>query len=156
MTWHDRLHRILAETCVMLRKGEVVQTSSPVPGLEVVTVDAMPHESDPEYAGLALVDLVLVTIGVNKARAEARRADLIDLLRTYPDPTELAGGPSYLSLGATVGDQGAALQLIALGKVLGIWHAVTPMTLKLADPHRPEVARDLAGGGAIWCSGFRP
>lgn len=41
----------------------------------------------------------------------------------------LAQGPSYIELGAWIGDQGVALCLIGLGKILGLWDVVIPATL---------------------------
>lgn len=154
-SWRSRLLDLLDETCVMLRTGPVIEREVAGP-IEVLTVNAMPHADDPGAADLQKIDLVLVTIGVDKLRAEARRRDLVDLLKAWPKPSQLAEGPSYIDLGAVLGDQGAALKLIALGAALQIWAAITPISLKLADPDHPEIARQLACQGAIWCSGFRP
>lgn len=156
----DRLHQILAETTVQLRKGEAVhgaphlveaiKKGEPLDKLPggVVTIDAMPHES--EFPG-EKVDLCLVVIGVDKAKAEQHKAELISILKAYPDPEQLAGGPSYISVGAELGDQGAAFQLFALGKILGLWSIITPETMGFEGP---EIA-EMAGLGFVMISGFR-
>jgi hypothetical protein len=56
------------------------------------------------------------------------------------------GGPSYITIGAWIGDQGIALTLIGLGAELGIISAVTPETLHITDK---DMADDLAGRGYI-------
>lgn len=158
----ERLHQILAETTCQLRKGEVYEGTpelveqakrgaEELKGGGVLEIYAMPHESEarPE---IEKVDVEFVTIGVDKAAAEARKDELVSLLNDYPNPDELAGGPSYISVGATIGDQGAAFQLFALGKVLGLWDVITPKSLGVTDP---EVARRMAGSGYIMCTGYR-
>lgn len=157
------LHDILRKTCGQLRKGEVFEGSpemvawaetgepeAPAPG-GVLEVYAMPHESDPAFDGLEKVDLHFVTVVVNKTTAEAERANLIALLNDWPDPDRLAGGPSYIEVGGVIGDQGAAFELFALGKVLGIWDIITPESVGFTG----EQARQMAGSGYIMCTGFR-
>lgn len=54
----------------------------------------------------------------------------------------------YMELGGWMGDQGAALMLMGLGTVLGLWELMTPVTiLKLAasDP----LAQKMAGAGYV-------
>lgn len=158
----DRLYKILNETTVQLRKGEVIHGSKPLvdaikAGAEsdklpggVVTFDMMP--SVPEAAdGLEMVDLEFLVIGVDKAKAEQHRAELVGLLNTYPYPESLAGGPSYITVGAEIGDQGAAFQLFALGKVLGLWGVITPATFGMTG----EEAKRAAGSGYIMMTGYK-
>lgn len=157
----NRLYEILAETTVQLRKGEVVEgtpalvdalrtgdTDKPLPG-GVVEIYAMPHENEARN-GIEKVDCEFLVIGVDKAKAEARKVELIALLKTYPNPERLAEGPSYIEVGAVIGDQGAAFQLFALGKVLGLWSVITPKTLGF----KGEEARVMAGNGWVMMSGF--
>jgi hypothetical protein len=143
-----KLYRLLAETTVQLRKGDEVETSHVGP-VEVVEVFAMPSvsEAKPE---LEKVDLEFLVIGVDRAEAEKHRAEFIELLDTYPEPERLQGGPSYIEVGAAIGDQGAAFQLFALGKVLGLWDIITPKTLGFTG----QQARDLAGSGFIMITGY--
>ena len=115
----DRLYAILAETTCQLRKGDVYEGTpslveqakrgdEELKGGGVLEIYAMPHESEAE-AKIVKVDLEFVVIGVDKAAAEKNRTELLSILRTYPNPERLAGGPSYIEVGAEIGDQGAAL-----------------------------------------------
>ena len=143
------LHEILSHTTVQLRKGEIMREKQ-VGNINVVTIDAMPHVND-AIPSLELVDMELLTIGVDKEEATKRRAELISILDDYPKPERLAGGPSYIEVGAEIGDQGAAFQLFALGKVLGLWEVITPKTLGING----EKASELAGLGFIMISGYK-
>lgn len=53
----------------------------------------------------------------------------------YQDETveRLLLGPSYIELGAWIGDQGLALCLMGLGEILGLWTVVTPRSLNITD-----------------------
>jgi hypothetical protein len=147
----SRLHEILAETTLQLRRGAEVEERIEPSGLRVKEIYGMPHESE-AIPTLEKVDVAFITIGVDRKAAEERKAELLALLNEYPDPEELAGGPSYISVGATIGDQGAAFQLFALGKVLGLWDVITPKSLGIDDP---ETARRMAGAGYVMCTGYR-
>jgi hypothetical protein len=158
----NRLYEILNETTVQLRKGEVIHGDKPLvdaikSGVEsdkltggVVTFDMMPSVAE-AADDLEKVDLEFLVIGVHKARAKQHRAELIGLLNTYPDPEQLAGGPSYITVGAEIGDQGAAFQLFALGKVLGLWDVITPAKFGMVG----EEATRAAGNGFIMMTGYR-
>lgn len=146
----DRLYQILAETTVQLRKGEVVTNETGAGGVNVVTIEALPHV-DEALPHVEKIDLGFLVVGVDKAEAEKYRAELIDILRTYPQPDRLAAGPSYIELGAEIGDQGAAFQLFALGQVLGLWKVITPAHFGLTG----EEARRAAGIGFIMITGFK-
>lgn len=154
--WTTRLYALLAATTVQLRKGSEFEGSpemvawakrgdpdEPPPG-GVLEIFAMPESAS--VHGLEKVDVTFLEIGVDKAKAEANRAELLDLLRAWPTPGELERGPSYMAVGGTIGDQGAAFQLFALGQVLGVWTLITPATLGITDP---EMAREVAGNGFI-------
>lgn len=158
----NRLYEILNETTIQLRKGEVVHGSKRLvdainAGVEpdklpggVVTFDMMPRIED-AAEGLEKVDLEFLVIGVNKAKAEQHKAELIGLLNTYPDPDSLAGGPSYITVGGEIGDQGAAFQLFALGKVLKLWDVITPALFGMTG----EEATRAAGSGFIMMTGYK-
>lgn len=159
----DRLYDILRHTTGQFRKGAVFQgTPEMVAQAErgigdeglvgggVLEVYAMPHESEAD--GLEKFDLHFVTVAVNKAKAEERRGELVALLDAYPEPDQLAGGPSYMSVGGVIGDQGAAFELFALGKSLGLWDIITPEALGATG----DMARQMAGAGYIMCTGYRP
>jgi hypothetical protein len=142
----DRLVAILAETTQHYRTGpsEVIGFSG---GMQVITINDHPElQEKPEH--MVAVDLVLSTVGVDRALAERHRDELVALLDGLP---LLSGGPSYIGLGAELGDQGAALQLMALGKVLGLWALVTPASILVTDPAE---ARKLAGNGLLYLTPY--
>lgn len=145
-----RLYEILNETTVQVRVGDVVREEASGP-LQVITVDAMPAESDLK-PGTEIVDFLLLKVGVDKEKAETHRAELIEWLDGLTG--ELAeimkGGPSYITLGAHIGSQGGAFQLMALGKVLGLWNVVTPATFGFDGAE----AKQLAGAGMIMMTGY--
>jgi hypothetical protein len=126
----DRLFKILDETTTQYRKGEQVVVSKIGEAgrrIEVVELYNMAHvDQAPVDAGVDLVDVEFLTIAVDKAAAERNRAELLAILREWPEPARLAGGPSYMEVGGVVGDQGAAFQLFALGQTLGLWKVMTP------------------------------
>lgn len=62
------------------------------------------------------------------------------------EPLErLLAGPSYIELGAWIGDQGLALALMGLGSALDIWGIITPQTLGIEG----EEAKQMMGMGFI-------
>jgi hypothetical protein len=158
----NRLYEILNETTIQLRKGEVIHGDKPLvdaikAGVEsdklpggVVTFDMMPTVAE-AADGLEKVDLEFLVIGVHKAKAEQHRAELIGLLNTYPNPDSLASGPSYITVGGEIGDQGAAFQLFALGKVLGLWEVITPGSCGMTGAE----AQQAAGSGFIMMTGYK-
>lgn len=156
----QRLHEILSETTVQLRKGEVLEgTPELVDAIEagdkelpggVVEINAMPHV-DEARTDIETVDVEFMVVGVDRAKAESHKDELTSILKDYPEPARLAGGPSYIEVGAEIGDQGAAFQLFALGKVLGLWDVITPTTMGF----KGEQARQMAGGGYVMITGFQ-
>lgn len=147
----QRLHEILAESTQLLRQGPEVDYQEIVPGVSVLTVDAMPPVSSvPPDMGIEVVDCSLVSVGVHKGKAEEHREELIEILREYPDPATLKGDPSYITVGGAIGDQGAAFMLFALGKVVGLWDVITPEKLGITGPK----AKEFAGVGYVMITGF--
>lgn len=55
---------------------------------------------------------------------------------------------SYLEVGGWIGDQGAALMLMGLGSILGLWKLLTPYTV-LGSKLPKEVAMQAAGAGYV-------
>ncbi len=145
----DRLRNILLATTVELRKGPSIEENQLGP-VTVTEIYAMPHVD--EVHDLEKVDVVFEVIGVDRALAEQHRGELISLLATYPEPDRLAGGPSYIEVGAVLGSQSAAFRLFALGKILGLWKLITPASLGMTG----EGERRMAGIGFILISGWRP
>src|SRR6185295_5307979 len=91
----------------------------------VAEIYMMPH-ADEAPADLELVDCEFIKIGVDKAKAEPLKTELVRLLKDYRGPHPLSDGPSYIEVGGVIGDQSAALSLFALGKVLDLWTLITP------------------------------
>ncbi|MFA6492760.1 MAG: hypothetical protein WCV58_01315 [Patescibacteria group bacterium] len=167
----NRLHEILAETTIQLRKGEEIEGTpelieavksfkegDQLPG-GTVSIYAMPHESEvAENSWIKRVDCHLIVVGVDKAKAKKFRSELLEILKNWPakawgaDIPKLESGPSYISAGAVLGDQGAAFRLFALGEVLGFWKVIVPESLGVTGP----VADQMADFGLITIDGFDP
>lgn len=151
----NRLDEILDLTTIMTRKGPEVTTRQVGP-VTVTDVWAMPHESVITNDDYEKVDVHFVAVGVNRHAAELHAVELAEILGDYPpivfgEPnTPLTRGPSYISVGATVGSQDNALRLFALGKVLGFWDIVTPATMGFVG----DEADRMAGGGFVMITGF--
>lgn len=147
----ERLHQIIAETTIQLRKGPAVVSHS----LLVTEINFNPTEQEAadRLVGMQIIDLTLLSVGVDERKAQTHRDELVSILKTYRDDNApLERGPSYIHVGATIGDQGAAFQLFALGKVLGFWEVHTPEGMGATG----EEARALAGRGYVMISGFNP
>lgn len=161
----NRLYQILRETTAQLRKGEEIEGDpqlvdavknfkegdniDKLPGGSV-HIYAMPHESQAKN-GIEKVDIHFIVVGVDKSKSEQYKDEIIAILKTYPRPERLAGGPSYIEVGGEIGDQGAALRLFALGKVLGLWDIITPEKLGFTGAK----ASQMAGSGFVMMSGFK-
>ena len=52
---------------------------------------------------------------------------------------------NYMELGGWIGDQGVAMQLMALGQLLGLWRVITPLMLGLPA----DLAMQMAGAGMV-------
>ena len=144
----NRLHEIINATTIQLRKGMQVEGDNHS-GITTVDIYDMPHVDDLK-PGIETVDMEFVVIGVKKDVAEGYREELIEILKTYPQPERLKGGPSYIEVGAEIGDQGAAFQLFALGKVLELWNVITPAFFGMKGMD----AQQFAGSGGIMITGF--
>lgn len=79
------------------------------------------------------------------------KEELLSILQTeYPDMERIKGGPSYIEIGAELGSQEIALQLIGLGGLVKLWPVVTPTVLKITGAEADE----LAGKGLVMAGGF--
>lgn len=125
----NRLHEILDMTTIFYRSSQV------------------------EFApGVEVVDLELVSVAVSTGAANILKAELIKILDTYPQLDRLKLGPSYIEVGAVIGDQGAAFRLFALGKVLGLWDIITPS--QLSKINSDEKTQKLGGLSLVMISGY--
>lgn len=146
-----RLADIIERTTVCLRKGDRVERSTQR-GLDIVEVFEMPHEDEFRKEGFEKVDLCLLTVAVQKLKAEEFRDEVREIMASYPDLEQLASGPSYIHVGAVLGDQEIAFRLFALGKVLGLWDIITPVTFRFP----PEAAKEAARLGYVMITGYKP
>jgi hypothetical protein len=86
------------------------------------------------------------------AKNDPTKEELLALLKEhYPNYDRLQKGPSYIEIGAGLGDQGLALLLMGLGELVGLWKVMTPKCLGATK----EQAEQLAGMGHIMISGIR-
>ena len=145
------IHAVLMATTEMFRKGEEVIDHPPDhAGIRVTEVFSMPHEKD-AAEGLDMVDLHFVKVGVKPREAESHRDELLAWCRAYPEPNRLAGGPSYIEIGAIIGSQDDAFRLFALGQHLDFWEVITPELLGLSGAD----ARTVAGRGFVMITGWK-
>lgn len=146
MDW-DALFGILFTTTVSFRKNDAEIHRN---GIRVAETDMLLHldEASPD---LELVDVVLFIVGVDRAKAVSRRDELIEVLWQYPQP-ETLDGISYIAVGKEIGSDAAALQLFALGSVLGLWQLVTPAGQGVSEAE----ALQMASNGMVKIVGYTP
>jgi hypothetical protein len=145
---HERLTALL-DPHAPLRKGDTVKISE-VGNMQVMTVTDCPHVSEASPA-LELVDLTLLVVGVNRIAAERSRSELVELVNSFPMAL-MVMGPSFITLGAYLGDQGDALRLMALGKVLGLWKIVGPPEIGVHDEVK---AHHMAASGFLMITPYK-
>ena len=141
----DELARIARETTTVYRKGEGVKAVQ----LENVTVVEIQNYPHADTAANALIDMVFVEIGVNLPAAQAQRSAIVAAFGDYIGPEsglDYRQGPSYLHIGADLGDQETALRLMALCSVLHIGQLMTPMHFGAEG----REAQEFAGRGFIY------
>ena len=116
------LYNLIQDSTRVYRKGEAVE-SRQVGTVNVVELFGYDHTSKaPTADNFDKVDMIFVDVVVDRARAEQHKADLTKILKDYPQPERLAGGPSYIELAPNLKmEQESALRLMALGKTLGLW-----------------------------------
>lgn len=57
---------------------------------------------------------------------------------------------NYMEIGAWIGDQGVAMQYMALGELLGLWKIMTPAAiLDINNPEQKMLADQMAGMGMV-------
>ena len=128
------------------KQSAVVTHEGTTEHVDVTHLWMMPHESE-AVDGLEFVDMHFVRVAVDRDKAEGVRQVVTDWCDAYP---RLSAGPSYIEVGAEIGDQGIALKLFAVGQVLGLWTVITPETMGItgADADR------MAGNGFVMCTGY--
>jgi hypothetical protein len=110
-----------------------------------VTTELPENSRVPE--GIEVIDLCIVRIGVDKIKAGQVKEDFMHALYLCTEKLKqlLMANGNYIEVGGELDDQGLALRVFALGKVLGFWNIFTPKDLG-ADK---DQARRLAGLGDI-------
>lgn len=149
MTDWNRVRQIIHACTVALRKGPMVVELDMGDNIQVVEIFTAPPANDPANAHLKQVDVHFAMIGVDMDVAARLRDRLTAELATYDG---LKSGPSYITVGADIGDQEMALRLFGLGEALGLWTVITPAGLGLKGP----AADQAAGSGYVMVSGFKP
>lgn len=159
----DKLYEIIRETTAQFRKGEEFQGSPAMvawakrndpeeeaPGGVLEIYDMPPVTAIAPDADVFTVDCHFIVVAVHKKLAEEKKAALIELLEAPELKEAMAKGPSYIEIGGIIGDQGAAFQLFALGKVLGLWNVITPAFFGAEG----DQADQMAGMGYIMMSPY--
>ncbi len=104
-------------------------------------VDQSANPTQPE--GHA-VDITFFKVAVRPgASGEVLRRLVLEEAPTYLDGKE----HNYLEVGGDIGDQGAALMLIGMGHLLGLWKALSPATLMSFMPRAFQM--EVAGMGGV-------
>lgn len=136
---------------VVYRKGEVVKEHQTKNGSRVITIDAFPEAP---YHGV-LFDLHFVEVGFTEAVGAPGKDDFVAAIRAALEDggefanltrEDLAGGPSYITLGGWLGDQTLAMQFIALCKFHDLGQIITPATIGITDRVKAD---ELAGAGFV-------
>ena len=115
-----------------------------------------PNDNGEVPEGTEVVDCH-VQVAINRVKAEQHREELVELLDRWPTeawghPTKpLSVGPSYIDVGAVLGDQTLAFIMFAVGRVLGLWGVITPKTLGLTGTE----AGQAAGNGYVMMGPYR-
>lgn len=147
----EQIVQIVEECTLPFRKGAPEKIESFGDVLTVHTYDYMADPDDETARTLEMVDCVLLIVGVDVAKAGARKDDLVAALADWPElRNELKQGPSYIVVGGTLGDQGLAFRLFALGHVLGLWELITPVKFGM----RGKAAINAAGIGFVMIGGY--
>lgn len=127
---------LLGRTTAVFSKGPETERLLEAMGVPVALRQLLPPEA--EAGGndlLEVVDCDVLTIGVNMDQAAASLGELQDLLHNCNDfeRTHLREGVSYKFFTQLLGDDIAALQLMALGEATGLWGLLGPAALGVPD-----------------------
>lgn len=131
----EKLYEILTDSTVQLR-----------------TCDPFVEDEIKNEAGEKIFDCHFLKIGVDPKALEKHKSEFIALMDDFPEPQVLQSGPSYIHVGAILGDQGAAFQMFAFGEAAGLWEIITPAKLGISGPQ----ANQMAGTGFVMITGYQP
>ena len=143
------IREILTEVTCQLRIGDSIEHTK-----DATHIFMMPHVDEiakPEK--FDFIDLCFIYVGVDREKAAAKKKRMVELLLPAKDAWK--DGPSYIHVGASIGDQGAALMLFGLGRSLNIWKILSPQTLMGLDRDDPN-SRMMAGQGMVNAQGWYP
>ena len=151
----SRLHDYIDDATIVYRKGEVLSETT-VNGLRVVTIDNFPALPEGLKTG---VDCHFVTVGFTEKLAEWDHQEFYDAViaagqGSYVTMTKeiWAQGPSYITIGAWIGDQTTAFRFMACVQAHGLGRVLTPATLGITDPAAADAS---AGGGMVMLTGLK-
>jgi hypothetical protein len=137
------------------RKGEVIKTSS-IGEVHVLSIDLFP--ALPQDV-TTTVDCHFVTIGFTEALATLSHAEFYELVLSCAhghyqnmEQVDWSNGPSYIAIGAWIGDQTLAFRFMACVQAHGLGEVITPKRLHITDE---AMADQMAGLGYIMLSGLR-
>lgn len=142
-----RLVQYVEKSTRVYRHGEIVKRAG-----GTVSIDAFP--STP--ASAKVIDCQFVDVGFTEFAATLTPDEFRSAIFAAADHGDwgrdrLAGGPSYIEIGAWLGDQTLAFRFMALGELHGLWQVVTPKRLGVAESFWDEAA----GRGYVLISGLR-
>jgi hypothetical protein len=135
---------------ILARKGPAV-IERDAGTMRITEILDMPHvdRATPEAIQ---VDVHFAVVLVDPQASKFREKVIAAIEASPLDLERLRGGPSYIELGAALGDQGLALRLLGLGQVIDLWRVITPATFGLEGPE----ADNAAGMGYVMASGYHP
>jgi len=148
----EKIHSLVGSVTGQFRKGEMISKRK-VGNVEVTEAFFMPHSDEANTAQVEMIDMVFLNVGIAREEANSIRNELAALLAPAKDVW--MAGPSYIHIGAACGDQGRALDLMALGSYLKFWDLLSPMVI-LRLPSDNPTCRQLAGGGMFFVQGWWP
>lgn len=150
----NALQDYLQRATTVYRKGDVVSFEPRGSHVDVVVIDAFP--ALPE--GLTTtIDCHYVHVGFTEALAELSHQEFYDLVASategvfqYMHISDWSSGPSYISIGAWLGDQTLAFQFMACVQAHGLGKVITPASLGVTG----ERGEAMAGAGYVLLSGL--
>lgn len=144
---------VLSST-IVYRKGDVVKHYS-MDHVDVISIDNFPEL--PKGLNTA-VDCHFVTVGFTENLATWDHREFYDRTLAaergaFADMTleVWEQGPSYITIGAWIGDQTTAFRFMACAQAHGLGHVITPASLGITG----TAGDAIAGGGMILLSGLK-
>ena len=137
--------------------GDPMTTVSQVGDVTVVEVNAFPEApADAVHGTFADTPVARADVHFTEITPTAEFPDREELIEAVQgalgqgefaemSADDLAGGPSYITLGGWLGSQDLALMLIGAVDLAGIAKAITPAVLGLTG----DVANEMAAGGFV-------